>query len=119
VDVLLPITSHAAITLASNGFDSPSPLKIQLNPRNVWSVRLHSENVIASGTYQIEEQKTQLMYIVKGYRVAFFINQIPVAYYEYPKLLEDTKNQRLLECGDTCYFDNVKFWNLDKIPNLP
>jgi serine/threonine protein kinase len=119
VDVLLPINTHAAVTLASNAFDGPDPLKLQLERHNTWSVRLHSEDVIAEGTYQIDGQKTQLMYIVKGSRVAFFINQTPIAYYEYPKLLVDTKNERLLECGDTCYFDNVKFWNLDNIPNLP
>jgi len=118
-DVLLPLTAHAAIDLASNSFESPDPLKLQLDPNNFWSVRLHGTIVIANGTYQIVGQKTQLMYIVKGSRVAFYINQNPVAYFDYPKLLEDTKNERLFNCGDTCYFDNVKVWDLDRIPNLP
>jgi len=62
------------------------------------------------------------MVIVSGSRVAFYINGVPIAYYENPKLLDDKKNERLFKCsfnGNICYFDNVKFWNLDNIANLP
>ena len=56
-DVLLPITTHVAIDLTSHSFESPDPLKFQLDPNNFWSVRLHSTIVIANGTYQIIGQK--------------------------------------------------------------
>lgn len=118
VDILPPITSTVAVSLTSPPFEG-DPDKIQLDPNNEWSVRHIPDSIaIASGTYN-GGQKTQIMVIVKDSQVAFYINGVPVAYQEIPILSDYKKSERQFGCSGTCYFDNVKFWNLDNIPNLP
>jgi len=105
------------VTLASNSFEH-DPGGIGLDSNYEWNVRSHQIE-LANGRSIADEQKPKLIVIVKGSRVAFYINKVPIAYIDDPILLDDKKNERLFKCIGTCYFDHVKIWNLDLIPNLP
>jgi hypothetical protein len=58
---------------------------------------------------------TQVIIIKKDSEAAFYLNEIPLAYLDDPFLDAPIYGVRL-NCGK---FDNVKFWDLDKIPDLP
>ena len=58
---------------------------------------------------------TQAMIIKKGSEAAFYLNEAPLAYIDDP-ILDAPIYGVMLNCGQ---FDNVKFWNLDKFPDLP
>jgi hypothetical protein len=121
VDVLHPITCYVLISLTSHSY-TDHPFGIQLSPNGEWSVGGESEIAIANGRYKTNGQRTQIMFIIKDSQTAFYINGIPVVYYMDPKFLDDKRNERLLKCSGNdnfCQFDNVKFWNLDNIQNLP
>jgi serine/threonine protein kinase len=119
MDILDPIKAAVAITLSSHSFED-SPFKFQLDPDHQWSVRHNPDSFsINYGMYKGEGQKTRITVIEKETRVAYYINGNPIVYYENPDFLLNKKNERQLECSKTCCFDNVKFWNLDNIQNLP
>lgn len=115
IAILHPIVCCVAINLSSPPFNNDD--RIQLVSNREWSVTSNKHNI--GGEYSSVGQKTQIIIIVKDSRVAYYVEGIPVASFTNLKLLDDKKNQRNIFCPKTCYFDNVKFWNLDKIPNLP
>ena len=58
---------------------------------------------------------SQAIIIKKGSQAAFYLNNIPLTYVDDP-ILDRPIYGIMLNCGQ---YDNVKFWNLDKISNLP
>lgn len=61
--------------------------------------------------------KIQVIVIVKGTQFAFYLDGAPRGYQDRSSL---GSGQAGLMCSkETCEFDNVKFWNLDNVPNLP
>jgi hypothetical protein len=69
---------------------------------------------------QAFSQIIQLMIIVRGSQAGFYVAESPVFYFEDPNLADIGEyNVVYFRCDDSCEFDNVKFWNLDKVPNLP
>ncbi len=67
---------------------------------------------------------TYIVVIARGSQIAIFMNGVPVAYYDDPDFeMENNAFSNFLACGGNtptvCEFDNVKFWNLTWVPNLP
>ena len=91
---------------------------LTLHPGGNWEVQLHNETY-DTGKFNLHGQTTQVIMIVDHTQIAYYINGIPVAYYDEPRLL-DIRNddKRYFDCSE-CVVDNVKVWNLDKIPDLP
>lgn len=58
---------------------------------------------------------SQAIIIKRGSKAAFYLDKVPLAYINYPNL-DAPVHGILFNCGR---YDNVKFWNLDRIPNLP
>lgn len=61
--------------------------------------------------------KKQVIVIVKGTRVAFYLEGIPRGYSDHSGFSGGEAGFMCSE--DTCEFNNVKFWDLDNVPNLP
>jgi hypothetical protein len=66
-------------------------------------------------------QEIQVTVIVRNSQAGFYLMGVPVFHFEDPDLADIGRWGNVsFECGEIpCEFDNVKFWNLDKIPNLP
>ncbi len=67
---------------------------------------------------------THIVVIARGSQVAIYINGAPAAYYDDPDFeMENNAFSNFLACGGNaptvCEFDNIKFWNLSWVPNLP
>lgn len=62
----------------------------------------------------------QIIVIVRDAQAGFYLNGIPVDYFKEPNLADigEFGNVEFF-CDKYCEFDNVKFWNLDKVPSLP
>lgn len=58
---------------------------------------------------------SQAIIIKRGSKAAFYLDKVPLAYINDPNL-DAPVHGILFNCGR---YDNVKFWNLDRIPNLP
>jgi serine/threonine protein kinase len=74
-----------------------------------------------SGYQRSFGQKIQVTVIVKDSQAGFYLMGFPAFYLEDPNLADIGRwGNVTFECGeDLCEFDNVKFWNLDKVPDLP
>jgi hypothetical protein len=57
--------------------------------------------------------------IVKDTQAGYYLMGVPVFHYTDTDLGGDTWATPMIDCDTSCEIDNVKFWNLDKIPNLP
>jgi hypothetical protein len=65
-------------------------------------------------------EQIQVTVIVKNSEACFYINGVPVFHFMDSDLETGWYSIPQFRCGtSSCKFDNVKFWNLDKIPNLP
>jgi hypothetical protein len=70
-------------------------------------------------------ETTHVTIIARGRRAAIYLNGTPTAYFD--DLDFDTQgkqNKNFFMCGaessqTICEFDNIKFWNLGYIQNLP
>jgi len=69
-------------------------------------------------------EATQVLIVARKDQVALYLNRKPVAYSRDNEL--DQAGTMLFSCWSesdttpaTCTFDNVKFWDLSKLPNLP
>jgi hypothetical protein len=80
--------------------------------RGIW------DDCVGMGPHKIS-QKAQLTVIVKDSQVGFYLMGNPEYYFEDPALAVAESAQPHFICTNFCEFDNVKFWNLDKVPNLP
>jgi serine/threonine protein kinase len=57
--------------------------------------------------------------IVKDTQAGYYLMGVPVFHYTDSDLGGDIWATPMIDCDTSCEIDNVKFWNLDKIPNLP
>jgi hypothetical protein len=74
-----------------------------------------------SGNVSPVGEATRVMIVTRGAKSAIYLNDIPIAYIEDPDF--DAPGKIMFFCSSTtatvCEFDNVKFWNLVKVPGLP
>jgi serine/threonine protein kinase len=69
-----------------------------------------------SGNQQSFSQKIKGTVIVKDSQAGFYLTGIPVFYLEDPNLADIGEWGNVsFKCDHSCEFDNVKFWNLDKV----
>jgi hypothetical protein len=64
-------------------------------------------------------QKIQVTIIVKDSQAGFYLMGIPVFHFEDPDLAQAAWATPMLGCDGFCEFDNVKFWDIAKMPALP
>lgn len=69
-------------------------------------------------------EATQVLIVAQGDQIALYLNRKPVAYHRDSDL--DRAGTMLFSCWSepntapaTCEFDNVKFWDLKDVPDLP
>jgi hypothetical protein len=119
VEVMHPINR---VTICSSYFlryiNSSDGFALTLYPGGYWEAR-NGTNSYPYQKSKMGEQSTEVIMIVYQSQVAFVIDGIPVAYDDDPLLLDEKNDdKRLFECNE-CAIDNVKVWNLDKIPDVP
>jgi hypothetical protein len=117
VDVLHPISCCVSVN-ASHYFRECCKMDDYLNLSSNTDWDAKSSTYSAAGKYNYNEQRTQVIMIVEGSQVAYYINGLPVAYFDDPRLLVDKNNIRYFVCS-VCELDNVKVWNLANIVDRP
>jgi len=102
----------------SNLFVEPNfEYSVQLGYINNWGICKKSE----MDNCQWESlpslgQKVQIIIIVRDSKLGFYLDGTPLG---YSSIYSGSGGNLSLTCDDFCEFDSVKFWDLDKIPNLP
>jgi hypothetical protein len=81
-------------------------------------------NDVYAGNVSPPGEWTHIVVIARGSQIAIQVNGTPVAYYDDPDfVMRDNAFSNFLYCGGNaptlCEFDNVKFWDLSWVPNLP
>lgn len=68
-------------------------------------------------------ETNHILIVVRGPRLAIYLNDLPVAYIEDQDLDAPYGKELTFNCGGqadmVCEFDNVKLWNLENVPGLP
>jgi tetratricopeptide (TPR) repeat protein len=105
------------ISMSNEGWGEGS--RIDLCP-NEWLVCGTNNTCNSIGHSYNNGQLIQLTIIVRKTHVGAYFQEIPATYFTDPDLAGGFFTRPSINCfGFSCKFDNVKFWNLDKVPNLP
>lgn len=90
--------------------------------RKLWGDPINQQTDFVKGWgVRPKGEWTRLTVVARGPRVAVYLNESPVAYFEDADFDRDGSNefQCITVTEAVCEYDNVRFWSLAKIPGLP
>ena len=113
VDISSPVSCCVHVEIRGDN-------SIYLGNNNGWGV-CRQNDCSNEGSFPFSSSKQiQVTIIVRNSEAVFYIEGFPMFHLVDSDLATGWYSSPQFRCGSSsCEFDNVKFWNLDKVPNLP